>query len=590
MDEQTNLSENNNTTIPQKRVSEVLDWERDIEPYRLIEITAGMGSGKNYWVENDLMMKPQGKEQEYKRVLLITSRKSKVKETVNRTGLVKAINLSQLEPKKIDELWGDIKKRQGCCVCNNWHIEYYVKNIFRHEDESTHLWKYFDVIVVDEAHSLAADATFCDAPFHLLSFLTMVYRKSHDKIIFMTATPDPIDGLITLKHPELRNNLDLRTTCRNIRPQEVTYITQRRAIEEIICKYREAPDENWHIVYFATRTSTIGKKLIPALTEAGIPEDRIAVSFSRFDEDNVFSKTILANKERTEEYLAKNEDIPENIKIFISTSRNKEGINIDNPAYQWIVMIESQWADEIEQMYGRIRSVKDENLYYLIYDAPQHYSGDYEKSFEYILEKNCKSDIRTAFDVWCEVRKIKEQYRYNLDAVKKQVEELEKKKLTYLRYNIFSNQWDWYRGRVFGQRNYMIRREEYKMFIDAKTECTHYGSPIYPPLSIPYKFPEEQDSQKYVDDYIKGKDYLKENVYLSRDDVSAFLDYLSTKGIKNQSGKKYKNLGNILSKFGYALIDKIHNTTHPLYGYRQIVISEKPQYSNPEGGDSDSAI
>ena len=56
-----------------KRLSDVIDYSKHIEPYRIIEIVSGVGSGKNYWVENTLMQNM--------RVLLITSRKAKVEET-----------------------------------------------------------------------------------------------------------------------------------------------------------------------------------------------------------------------------------------------------------------------------------------------------------------------------------------------------------------------------------------------------------------------------------------------------------------------------------------------------------------------------
>lgn len=63
----------------EKNFSAVVDWNKHIEPYRLIQFTAGVGSGKIYWVEHTLM--------EEKRVLLITSRKAKLKETSHKLGI-----------------------------------------------------------------------------------------------------------------------------------------------------------------------------------------------------------------------------------------------------------------------------------------------------------------------------------------------------------------------------------------------------------------------------------------------------------------------------------------------------------------------
>ena len=37
-----------------KHLSEVIDYDRDIAPYRVLEVVSGVGSAKNYWVENVL--------------------------------------------------------------------------------------------------------------------------------------------------------------------------------------------------------------------------------------------------------------------------------------------------------------------------------------------------------------------------------------------------------------------------------------------------------------------------------------------------------------------------------------------------------
>ena len=33
-----------------KRLSEVVNYKEHIEPYRIVEMVSGVGSGKNYWV------------------------------------------------------------------------------------------------------------------------------------------------------------------------------------------------------------------------------------------------------------------------------------------------------------------------------------------------------------------------------------------------------------------------------------------------------------------------------------------------------------------------------------------------------------
>lgn len=61
-----------NLTISQKRVSDVVDLERDVLPYRLIQLVAGVGAGKNYWV--DQISRKQKENGKSYNTLLITSR------------------------------------------------------------------------------------------------------------------------------------------------------------------------------------------------------------------------------------------------------------------------------------------------------------------------------------------------------------------------------------------------------------------------------------------------------------------------------------------------------------------------------------
>ena len=177
-----------------KRLSEVIKYKEHIEPYRIIEIVSGVGSGKNYWVENVLM--------ESNRVLLITSRKAKVEETKTRTGVNNCIDISKREKDALKYVFSADKK-EGSCICSNWQIEYYMKKRYLSTDEKTHLWKFFDIIVIDEAHSLATDATYADAPFYVLDFIRGAYKQSNIPIVLMTATHAPIDGLLNVKNKDI---------------------------------------------------------------------------------------------------------------------------------------------------------------------------------------------------------------------------------------------------------------------------------------------------------------------------------------------------------------------------------------------------
>ena len=123
--------------MKEKRLSEVIDYDVHIKPYRIIDIVSGFGSGKNHWVENVLMNQM--------RVLLVTSRKAKVEETKSRTGLNNCLNLSKREKDALDYYLTEDRK-DGSCICSNWQIEYYMNKRYLADDPKTHLCFRFSLI------------------------------------------------------------------------------------------------------------------------------------------------------------------------------------------------------------------------------------------------------------------------------------------------------------------------------------------------------------------------------------------------------------------------------------------------------------
>ena len=75
-----------------KRLSEVVDYNLHIAPYKLIQIIAGVGAGKNYWAENCLMKD--------RSVLLITSRKAKLEETEHKSEDISKLDMSALKAEE----------------------------------------------------------------------------------------------------------------------------------------------------------------------------------------------------------------------------------------------------------------------------------------------------------------------------------------------------------------------------------------------------------------------------------------------------------------------------------------------------------
>lgn len=538
----------------EKRLSEVINFEIHIEPYQIIEIVSGVGSGKNYWVENVLMEKY--------RVLLITSRKAKVEETQARANISKCLRLSHFEENELNYSWF-AEKNYGSCVCNNWQIEHYMKNIYNRDDSKTYLSNYFDIIVIDEAHSLVTDATFCDAPFYVYDFIRSTYNTSKVKIILMTATYNPIKKLIPLKKSQNYTCWDFTEECINIKPTNIILDSKEETLNTIVDDYNNHMDNKWHLVYFVARTRSIYQDIIPFLVERGIPEEVIAVSFSDDEAKCNFSETILSNKERSEAYMANHEDLPEDIKIFISTTRNKEGINLNNNDFLWDIVIESHWKDEVMQMWGRIRSGLNKTT--LVYDAVQHPQKDVMFSFDYGFDFKHIKEINLTFDKWCVIHDIYDKNRYHNEMAKKQIDYIASTKFPYLRYSTYNNKFVLYKGRIEGEKQYYNDNQNFNSFFENEMYLNEKNLKFFF-KDIPIKFNEAKNKIILFEEYINSKGYLDRPI--TKAEKEDLLKYITlTLNIKQKdNGKPYKYLSKPLKFLGYKLKEKGKNKVDKSYG------------------------
>ena len=562
--------------MEKKKLSEVIDYKKHIAPYRIIDIVSGVSSGKNYWVENILMNQ--------KRVLLITSRKSKVNETIERTGLDNSLSFIARDMYCKDSFILD-NPLLGSCVYNSWQIEYYMKHLYNPTKYPKSLWDYFDIIVVDEAHSLATDATYCDAPFYLLDFIKAAYKTRKVKIILMTATHNPIKGLINPTNKEHYAFWDFTDQCTNILPKNVFLYSKEKILSNICNSYKLSPTLKRHIIYFTTRTKHITDYIVPYLTENGIPEENIAVSFSNIDAETKFSDTLLHNKARTEAYLSKHEDLPDDIKVFITTSRYKKGINIKNDDYFWDIVIESHWIDEIQQMWGRVRSKI--NSVSIVYDAQQHQSYSVEQDINYFMNRTLLKNINNAFNKWCSKNNYPLTNRYQDKKILPEIKKLQETSFIYIRYSTHDDKFHIYKGKILGIKSFHESVIYLKKYYDEllgnsySNECTESPFPVPTYLILP------PDKKNQFIEYINEKGYTSRPITKEeRQDLLNFVnDTLKLRQKKNKF-KPYTDVSKAIRQFGYELKECSKHKGSKLYGYYNLKKIEKATTE----GDLDIAI
>ena len=422
-------------TISQKRVSDVVDLERDILPYRLIQLVAGVGAGKNYWVRECLLKEKNPKTKKLFNILLITSRAVTADVQAANMKANRWIDLEALQKKGIGT------KEQKTVVVTNSGIEYFIKNKYQIDDFTTHIWNYFDFIVLDEAHSLATDAVFADAPFYVLQFLKQALIHSKDcHVILMTGTPRPVEWLFAMLKELLENDneanfLNIYDECRHIDPHHIILERRISAFSDIVQELKRGH----RILYFAKtirRIKELYEKLIKdkRLKELGITARNIGIAYAdnksnqkretwglqnsdekshalsenEVGEDNTgkskwFSAETLKIKDQIRASIADKGIIPDEIKILLTTSTFKEGVDICNEDIK-VVFAESMIPAELVQMAGRLRKGIDElRVLYSLQDSRGFDNIDYER----YIDECCLNEVNNAYQKYY-IKQIKE--------------------------------------------------------------------------------------------------------------------------------------------------------------------------------------
>jgi len=114
--------------LEKKRVADLIDVERDLLSHGVTAIYAGVGAGKNSFVEgyHDGDVDYEGLSEKYK-VLLITSRKAKVLETKANTDnfLTDLRRFPNIDFEEIERINQSI-------VCTNAHIQRIIEHEYTH--------------------------------------------------------------------------------------------------------------------------------------------------------------------------------------------------------------------------------------------------------------------------------------------------------------------------------------------------------------------------------------------------------------------------------------------------------------------------
>lgn len=443
------------------RVGDVLDYERDIKGKGLIRLRAGVGAGKNYWVRHLPESYPD------LQILMITSRKNVAEAEALRLNTETGIYFSQLIDTANREWYEDMPG--SLVVCTNAYLEYFLKNIYDPQNSMTHLWNKFDVIFIDEAHSMTSDASFADSSFHVAQFIRHVRRfNPRCDVILMSGTQEPIDWMFSDDY--LGNeytDIDLYNTCIHLVPDIVSLMKSEVVVERIYNLW----SHNKRLIYFANSVTAMAT-LITKFKALGIPEQDLAIAYSESENADELPETLVHQRHKIRRYLIKHESLPSNVKIFITTSQNKEGVSIIDDDIKYMFSENHNKAD-LEQMAGRVRGNPETgtgiHALVVIYDADDHRS-----QWDFL---ECELDRKIAD----QVGEIMEQHKTAFEQAGKTYE-LGKDiaaiqgKHRYLRYDYIEQAFCHFLGREVCENQIIAGRRDLNSYVELYDEILYYYS------------------------------------------------------------------------------------------------------------------
>lgn len=548
------------------KVSEVINWN-DISTHKVTAIYAGVGSGKSTLINKIITEGIKG-QTEVKKVLLLTSRKAKVDETIPELedvvsgfiGLKGNIKLSKYDWWEYNYGLGGLAKRylhyevdkdkkilNRSVVCTYAKIEPVLRKIYKNDldllyDYNSIIWEWFDLIVVDEVHSLLMDAGYQSAPFHIYNMIKAFNDRCTDPdkhLILMTGTPQPVDKILHDICSDI-NVIDLFDKCVNITPKEVRFIAKEDVQRDIADKIKD----NKKVIYFYNGSFVTSKDFCKGIE---IDESVVATTFTNTDVRDWYKENDESGFARmvyTEDVLAKLRKLPDMIQLLLTTSRLKEGINIvDDIDY---VYVDTHLPADVIQMSGRVRS--GNHVLYIVVDAYQ-FDNEEDVINEKIEIENNKIEVYDFNKHIKDIEDTSEKLDY-IDSITKEwiteseSDETKKQNLSYRPYvifNYFTNNFEFYTLKecYYNYKLYSIEEwnncdankpKSYQKLVSSwfpeTVNINTYESKIYKSLrlfknkyrfQIDSKFEKDRYKKDRIDKFIKDLQEVwnKENVQLA---------------------------------------------------------------------------
>lgn len=423
----------------------------------LILITAGVGAGKNTWIQKCLTKELH----RFEKILFITSRK-----------LIK------------EQMLKDINFSNEYIECKNYGLNYVIthhslKGFFKSPESLKKLNELgFRYIVIDEVHSLIADAGYTDTAFYLYS-LIQYYHANGVKIICLSATTKNV--LPFFEHFKNFKHFDFTDECKNVKPKSIKVISKAKAFQLL----SQSNSQN-KMIYMANSVTDICNSYYKKLSKdfkVDTSSIGIIISDSRCKVEksktkNTKLKSCLNNMPFLVDYIVKQETLPENTNIILATSRIREGINIKDDNIT-AMFCEAHDIIDIAQFSGRYRG--NVETLYIIHDTKAHYRKEDIENLE--LEYNFLSSFELVnINIYSSILLYKstgiktpylndKNYNYYKSSITSLPEDLLEQKISFLETGNKSEE----QISNFDQKYYLKAFNDFEKYIQQKYPLLEYN-------------------------------------------------------------------------------------------------------------------
>lgn len=554
-------------------LSDAINYDVDIEPHQFIKIYAGVGSGKNTFIDNlskgGVIKHADGSPVEKKYILLITSRRAKVNEQLNSDVVTYDPTIGMFDNKFSDwfaayderyadyfdsptmtitdsEGWGEQKIYKRTCVNTNAKIEYNLRQHFHPADATTHPWERFDMIVVDEAHAILADASYQRSPFYVRRLIEETREHSKTcKVIVMTGSPQILNRYPIFNDAHCVNMMD---TCKNVVPQRIEFISKEDAVEKQLAMLKNRQ----RFVAFVNHI----KDIFAIYHNKKIADRKNGIVYSFSDStrrDNIKKEDPHGYMRmcQAEEHLAKHQTLPEGIFAFYSTSKNKEGINIKNEDFR-TMFVEAHNELDVIQMAGRLRN-PIQTLYVIVNSTPHTDAEDHnEKPFS--KDTVVLDAVNTHFHELCHDNNVDLEDPDCFRPVIHKVEPLGKfidfihNKFPYIRYDYFVDKFVYYEEREYSKEYYTEQRRIYDDARYTSSGLVALAHSWFPTVPCTVSVKPEGDTAEEIQKYLTDDHWLDGERSIRGAERTEILQELN-----RITGKQHRTLGPALKDWGYKL-------------------------------------